>query len=139
MSVVVIVADASKARIFKTTRGFKTLTEFEDFIHSESRLTNKELMSDTSRIAANLRGSLQPRTFPKDHEEQTFAKQLGKHLKELHSKEPYEELVLVASPRFLGMLRNELHASIADLVSHTINKELILLDKDELLKYLRNK
>lgn len=139
MSVVVIVADASKARVFKATRGLKKLTEFEDFIHSESRLTDKELMSDTSRISANRRGSLQPRTFPKDHEEQTFAKQLGKHLKELHSKEPYEELVLVASPRFLGMLRNELHASIANLVSHTIDKELIHLSKDQLLEHLKNR
>lgn len=139
MSVVVIVADASKARIFKSTRGLKKLTEFEDFIHSESRLTDKELMSDTSRISANRRGSLQPRTFPKDHEEQTFAKQLGRHLKELHSKEPYEELVLVASPRFLGMLRNELHASIANLVSHTIDKELIHLSTDQLLEHLQNR
>ena len=137
MSVVVIVADAGKARIFKSGKGLKKLTEIEDFIHSESRLTDKELMSDTSRISANRRGSLQPRTFPKDHEEHTFAKQLGRHLKELHSKEPYEELVLVASPRFLGMLRNELHASIANLVSRTINKDLIQASEDQLLEHLR--
>ena len=139
MSVIVIVADASKARIFKSAKGYKELAEIEDFIHSESRLTDKELMSDTSRISANRRGSLQPRTFPKDHEEQTFAKQLGKHLKELYGSDPYEELVLVASPLFLGMLRNELHAPIANLVSHTIAKELIQLDQDELLEYLKNK
>lgn len=139
MSIVVIVADASKARVFKSAKGLNKLTEFEDFIHSESRLTDKELMSDTSRISANRRGSLQPRTFPKDHEEQTFAKQLGKHLKELHSKEPYDELVLVASPRFLGMLRNELHASIANLVSYTIDKELIHSSKDQLLEHLKNR
>lgn len=138
MSVVVIVADASKARIFKSTRGLKQLAEIEDFIHSESRMTDSELMSDTSRISANRRGSLQPRTFPKDHEEQTFAKQLGKHLKELYNREPYEELILVASPRFLGMLRDELHASIANLVTATIDKELIHLDKEKLLEQLRS-
>ena len=139
MSVVIIVADASKARIFKSARGLQQLTEIEDFIHSESRMTDSELMSDTSRISANRRGSLQPRTFPKDHEEQAFAKQLGKHLKELYSKEPYEDLILVASPRFLGMLRNELTVSIANLVSKTIDKELIHLDKDQLLEQLKNR
>ena len=139
MSIVVIVADASKARVFKSAKGLIELTEFEDFIHSESRLTDKELMSDTSRISANRRGSLQPRTFPKDHEEQTFARQLGRHLKGLHSKEPYDELVLVASPRFLGMLRNELHASIANLVSYTIDKDLIHSSKDQLLEHLKNR
>lgn len=138
MSIVVIVADASKARIFKSTGSLQQLKEIEDLIHSESRMNDSELMSDTSRISANRRGSLQPRTFPKDHEEQTFAKQLGKHLKELHSKEPYEDLVLVASPHFLGMLRNELHAPIANLVSKTIDKELIHLDKEQLLEYLKS-
>ena len=139
MSIVVIIADASRARVFKSARGLNKLAEIEDFIHSESRLTDKELMSDTSRISANRRGSLQPRTFPKDHEEQIFARQLGKHLKEIHSKEPYDELVLVASPRFLGMLRNELHASIANLVSYTIDKELIHSSKDQLLEHLKNR
>ncbi|MBM2830763.1 MAG: host cell attachment-required protein, partial [Gammaproteobacteria bacterium] len=117
MNTFVIVADAGRARIFKTETNLGNLTESEDFIHSESRLTNRELGADVPGRSPNQQGSLEPRTFPKEHEEQTFAKQLGKHLKEIHNKRHFDELILVASPKFLGMLRNELHAPLDKLVT----------------------
>ena len=139
MNAFIIVADAGRARIFNTESNLSNLTELEDFIHSESRLSNRELGADTPGRSPNQHGSLQPHTFPKEHEEQSFAKQLGKHLKEIHNKRHYDELILVASPKFLGMLRNELHAPIDKLVTRVIDKDLIGLSVSELIEYLKNK
>lgn len=138
MNALIIVADAARARIFKTGEKLTGMTEIEDRIHPESRLRNGELGADTPVRSANQKGSLQPRTFPKDHEEQSFAKELGKHLKTLHNQLHYEELILIASPRFLGMLRNELDTTIDRLVSRTINKELLQASIDELIEYIKN-
>lgn len=137
MNTFVIVADGGRARIFKTESNLNNLAELEDFIHSESRLTNRELGADAPVQSPNQHGSLQPHILPKEHEEQMFAKQLGKHLKEIHNKRHYDELILVASPRFLGMLRNELHAPLDKLVTRSIDKDLITLSVNELIEYLK--
>lgn len=138
MNALIVVADAARARIFKTGQKLTDMTETEGFVHPESRLRNKELGADPPVRSANQKGSLQPRTFPKDHAEQSFAKELGKHLKALHNQLNYEELILIASPRFLGMLRNELDITIDRLVSRTINKELVQAGIDELIEYIKN-
>ncbi len=138
MNALIVVADAARARIFKTREKLTDMTEIEDLVHPESRLRNNELGADPPVRSANQKGSLQPRTFPKDHEEQSFAKELGKHLKALHNQLYYEELILIASPRFLGMLRNELDTTIDRLVSRSINKDLLRASIDELIEYIKN-
>jgi protein required for attachment to host cells len=138
MNALIVVADAARARILKTEEKLTDMTEIGELIHPESRLRNIELGAGTPVRSANQQGSLQPRTFPKDHEEQSFAKELGKHLKALHNQLHYEELIMVASPRFLGMLRNELDTTIDKLVSRTINKDLLQASIDELIEYIKN-
>ena len=138
MNALIVVADAARARIFKTGEKLTDMTEIEDLVHPESRLRNRELGAGTPVRSANQTGSLQPRTLPKDHEEQSFAKMLGKHLKVLHNQLYYEEVILIASPRFLGMLRNELDTTIDKLVSRTINKDLLKASTDELIEYIKN-
>jgi protein required for attachment to host cells len=138
MKALIVVADAARARIFKTVEKLTDMTEIEELTHPESRLRDKELGADPPVRSANQKGSLQPRTFPKDYEEQSFAKELGKRLKELHIQLQYEELILIASPRFLGMLRNELDTTIERLLSRSINKELLDSSVDELIEYIKN-
>ena len=46
------------------------------------------------------------------------------------------KLVLVASPRFLGRIRASLSGPSADLVVHTIDKELTQLAADKLAEHL---
>jgi len=138
MKALIVVADAARARVFKTVEKLADMTEIDDLVHPESRLRNNELGAGTPVRSVNQKGSLQPRTFPKDHEEQTFAKKLAKHIKTLYNQLYYEELILIASPRFLGMLRNELETTIDRLVSCTINKDLLQASSDELIEYIKN-
>ena len=136
MNTLIIVADASRARIFEAGKNIRKLSELEDFIHSESRMTEEELGADAPVKSANQKGSLQPRSFPKEHEEQIFASQLAKRLQELHNKIQYAGFILIAPPRFLGMLRKELPTGIEKLVSRTHDKDLVSLTPAELGEYL---
>lgn len=138
MKALIVVADAARARLFKTEEKITDISELDELGHPESRLRDRELGSGTPVQSANQKGSLQPRTFPKDYEEQTFAKELGKHIKSLHNDLHFEELILIASPRFLGMLRNELDSTLDKLVSKSINKELLQADVDSIIEYIKN-
>jgi protein required for attachment to host cells len=138
MKALIVVADAAQARVFKTNEKLTDIMEMDGLSHPESRLRDRELGSGTPVRSANQKGSLQPRTFPKDYEEQSFAKELGKHIKTLHNELHFEELILIASPRFLGMLRNELDSTMDKLISRSINKELLQAGIDEIIEYIKN-
>lgn len=138
MKALIVVADAARARLFKTEEKITDISELDELSHPESRLRDRELGSGTPVRSANQKGSLQPRTFPKDYEEQSFAKELGKHIKALHNNIHFEELILIASPRFLGMLRNELDSTLDKLVSKSINKELLQAGVDDIVEYIKN-
>lgn len=138
MKALIVVADAARARLFRTEEKITDISELDELSHPESRLRDRELGSGTPVRSANQKGSLQPRTFPKDYEEQSFAKELGKHIKSLHNDLRFEELILIASPRFLGMLRNELDSTLDKLVSKSINKELLQADVDSIIEYIKN-
>lgn len=138
MKALIVVADAARARLFKTEASLADIEEMDELVHPDSRKRDRELGSRTPVRSANQKGSLQPRTFPKDYEEQSFARELGKHLKSLHNRLHYEELILIASPRFLGLLRNELDSTTDKLVSKSINKELLQAGVDEIVEYIKN-
>jgi len=138
MNAMIVVADAGHARLFRIRQSWKDLVEQEALIHSASRLRDRQLASDAAGRARDPQSTLDPRTTAKEHEEHTFAKELGRHLKHCHSANPFDELILVASPRFLGMLRAELPAPLDRLESRTIQKDLIHMDGEELAEYIRN-
>jgi len=133
----IVVADNSRARIFSSYPHFSELCEQEDFVHEEARLSNQELVADAAGKSVDQHGSLDPATSAKAHEEKMFAKALAKHLKELHNRDHYEKLVLVSPPKFLGLLRGELHSTLDKLLINTIDKDLTLCSVDELIGYLK--
>lgn len=133
----VIVADNARARIFSSHSVINQLEEIEGFAHAEAHLSNSELVEDSSGKSVDQHGSLDPATSPKDHEEEDFARLLGKHLKALHNEQHFEQLVLIASPRFLGMLRKALPGPLDQLVTRTIDKDLTTADVDTIIDYIK--
>jgi protein required for attachment to host cells len=137
MNTRIVVADNSRARVFSSYPNFSELDEQEDFVHNAARFLNQELVADAAGKSVDQHGSLDPATSAKAHEEEIFAKSLAKHLKELHNRDHYKKLVLVAPPKFLGLLRRELHRTLDKLVTKTIDKDLTLCSVDELIEYLK--
>jgi len=137
MEIRVIVADNARARIFESHTAINQLKEQEAFVHGEARLSNRDLVGDSSGKSVDQHGSLGPATTAKDHEAQNFAKMLGRHLKELHNQRHYENLILIAPPRFLGMLRKELPAPLDQLVTSTITKDLTTASIEDIIGYIK--
>ena len=138
MNALIVVADAVHARIFRTRKGLKNMEEKEDPVHMESRRRDHELDTDGAGRTGDQQSTLDPRTSAKETEERTFAKHLGKHVKELYNHDRFEELILVASPRFLGMLREELPSPLDKLDTRSFDKELVHLSADEIAGYIWN-
>jgi len=137
MNTCIVVADNSRARIFSSYPNFSELNEQEGFVHSAAHLSNQELVDDAAGKSSGQHGSLDPATSAKEHEIEKFAKLLAKHLKELHNRDHYKKLVLVSPPKFLGLIRRQLHGPLDKLVTKTINKELTLCSVDELIDQLK--
>ena len=133
----IVVADNNRARIFSSNTYFSELIEQEDFVHNEAHLSNKELVSDAAGKSVDQHGSLDPATSAKEHEKEMFARSLGKHMKGLYNQQHFEQLILVASPKFLGLLRKNLPDPLDKLVTKTIDKDLTLCSVDELIEYLK--
>ncbi|MEX2525010.1 MAG: host attachment protein [Gammaproteobacteria bacterium] len=138
MNALIVVADAVHARIFRTRKGLKNLEEQEDFIHMESRRRNRELDSDSAGRTGDQQSTMS-RSSTRDNEEHAFARQLGKHVKELYNHDKFDELILIAAPRFLGLLREGLPSPLDRLETRSFSKELIHLSADEIGQYIWNR
>ena len=138
METKVIVADNARARIFTSDSVIKKLQEIEGFAHPEAHLSNRELVGDASGKSVDQRGSLDPATSATDHEAESFARLLGKHLKDLHNQQHFDQLILIASPKFLGMLRKELPGPLDQLVTKSIDKDLTTASVEQIIDYIQS-
>ena len=130
----VVVADGGRARIFKRTgrRFTPQLLEIEHLERATARRHARELTTDlTGRVfGTGIRVGFGPRVMarhgaqsdydPHAVEVERFARRLSARLVRLATIERIEELVLIAEPRFLGILRREL----APLVRQAVTREL---------------
>ncbi len=132
----VVVADNTRARVFSAPDSLRRLVEQEGFIHSEAHLSNQELVSDAAGRSRDLHGTLDPATSAKDHQRHRFAKGLAKHLKAQYEQSHFDRLVLVAPPKFLGMLHKELPKPVDQLVVATVGKNLTGASEEELVRQL---
>ncbi len=132
----VIVADNARARIFASHSTLFKLEEVEGFVHTQARLSNRELVSDASGRSTDRGDTYDAPTSPKEHEERTFAHMLGQHLKDMHNRQHFESLVLVAPPKFLGMLHGELPKPLGKLVARTLDKDLTTCSVEEIIDHI---
>jgi protein required for attachment to host cells len=123
----IVVADAAHARIFESDELMEKMTEIESRIHPESRLKIGELMSDgrgsTQARPGDARSAMDPQTDRHQVEVEKFAHELAKHLTEGSSRRAFDRLVLVAPPRFLGLLRAELTPELQRKVVAEIRRD----------------
>lgn len=137
----ILVADASRARIFATGKKGQPWKLVEDFEHPESRMKNRELdpmeQGRTQQsFGAGHRPRMEPRTPPQQVEKEHFAQQLANALSKAVVEGACSCLVLVAPPAFLGDLRTMLSDHAAKCVSATVAKDYTGSDARELASRL---
>ncbi len=138
MEIRVIVADNARARILTSSSVINELQEVEGFAHPEAHLSNSDLVGDSAGKSVDQHGSLDPATSAKTAEAQGFARLLGRHLKELHNQQHFDQLILIAPPGFLGLLRKELATPLDKLVSQSIDKDLTTATVEQIIDYIKS-
>ena len=152
----VIVADSGVARILRASGNWPTPS---GKMHGESRLEEiarldspaarqfkRELVSDrTGRVFDSRgRGGVGPPTRsrhgaasdydPRKVETERFAKRLSRRLDIERRRLRMYELVLIAAPRFLGVLRPELSGPTRELVSREVTRDLTHATDERILR-----
>ncbi|HVK65718.1 MAG TPA: host attachment protein [Polyangium sp.] len=122
----VLIADASRARLFRRDKENASLEVVEEFEHPESRAMARDLMADkpgrafTGSGQVGGRGAKEYATDPKDVEAQKFARSLADRLASLYDAHTFHALVLAAPPKFLGLLRSTLAAHTNHVVETVV-------------------
>ncbi len=124
----VVAADSARARIFSRSKKFSPLEELETLVHPESRLHRQDLVSDRPGTVHESRtpgeSANQEPTDPKVVEAQVFARDIAHRLREARLAGDYTHLVLIADPKFLGLLRKSLDEDTRNCVGHEVAKNV---------------
>lgn len=124
----IIVADKSRARIFEAARAGAEMHERETLAHPQSRLHEQELTSDLPGRAFDSSGqgrhAMGSEVEPKEHEAEEFARQIADLVDKARTENRVEQLVVIAAPAMLGLLRNAFNDETKKLVGTEIDKDL---------------
>jgi len=130
-----VIAHRAGARIVER-RPDAELTLFEEIHHDRGRLKSGEI--DTDGPGASFeshRGGVHAMTKSQSAHERDafqFARDLARGLEAARNDGSFDYLVLVAEPRFLGILRGALDAPTASRISETIPRDLAQVPMHEL-------
>lgn len=135
----IIVADNTRARIFTADSPSSALNEIEDFTHTESRLHDKDMTTDLPGKIKSADGgghAFEQPTDPKKHEADNFAHQVAQHLAAAHNANKFEQLLIIAEPSFLGLLRNRLAEHIKTHICFELDKNITHQSAENIRKHL---
>lgn len=125
----VVVAESSRARVFEAATPAADLVEIEDRVHPAGRLHERDLVSDRPGHDSGEAGSgphVLDESRPAHIEEMhKFAREIAGRLEQGLNDKDYDRLVLVAPPKFLGVLREVLPERVAGCVAETLHKDLV--------------
>ena len=128
----VLVADGARARIIrKLAANVKTEGQVEDLVFNADHKQLHELMSDRpGRSFASQgarRSAMEYHSDPVREQEEEFAATLVRRLVLHHTAGKFDALAIVAEPRMLGLIRQNLPESISDLIAGEAAKDLTKL------------
>jgi protein required for attachment to host cells len=148
----VVVADEAIARILTTTEASGTLDQVEALTDPAAHAKEGELhVNDAGRSHGRISrdggqggagaGGIASITASagddnRHLEARAFARRVAGHLATALQQKRYDTLRIVAAPRFLGLLRQELDAAVRAVVVEELGKDLIHVADDEIAKRL---
>lgn len=144
----IVTANASRARFFSQAASSTSLQEVEGMINSGARLRTLESESDkigptsAAKSIHNTGGATpnkayEPHQTPVEHQTELFARNVAEFLLKGQQQGRFRQLCIIASPQFLGILRQQLNSNVASAVSLEINKDYTQASPAELLEHIR--
>jgi protein required for attachment to host cells len=141
----ILVADTTHARIFTASTPSSPLEEIGGLAHTEGRLHDRDMTTDLPGKIKSADGgghAFEQPTDPKKHAVDNFAQSIAKHLEDAFNANKFAQLLIVAEPSFLGLLRNHLSEQIKKHVCFELDKNITTQSaadiRNHLPKYLPN-
>ncbi|MDJ0834522.1 MAG: host attachment protein [Gammaproteobacteria bacterium] len=129
MTIWVVVADSSKARILAAENKTAELEDKSGFIHPASRMRAQDLVADGSGSGSDSGGygrhSMGHESDPRQQEAEIFARELCGEIEEGCRDNNLHRVYLIAPPKFLGLLRGFLNKQCAERIEEEIDKNLV--------------
>lgn len=135
----VVVADASRARIFRAEKPVSPLVEIETLAHPQARLHESDLVSDRNgrdRSSGGMSHGVGNDSEAKHEESIRFAIQLNETLDSGRNQGRFEKLYLIAAPEFLGTLRKHRSSPLEKLIAAEVPKNLATHKPEQIRKTL---
>jgi protein required for attachment to host cells len=127
----VVACDASRARIFQVGPRRDKWQLVRELEHPAGRAKGRDLLTDapgrTKQSGSPTRPAMDPTTEPHEVESERFARSLAGILESGLAENGYQQLVLIAPPHFLGLLRAALPQNVAKHVERTLDKDYTAL------------
>src|SRR5690606_37828209 len=139
----IAVADRSRCRIFAQTTRHGPLEEVLDLVSSMSALKNRDNDADrpgrTFDSGGPGRHAMAPSVDPANQEAIRFAKDVSTSLDAARKKNRFQQLYVIAEPRFLGHLRAAFNRPLQDVVVAEIDKDWTSQSSDQIRQRMRSK
>lgn len=136
----IIVAHRAGARLLTQAGPGKPLRVLRELRHPEGRRMNREIDSDRpGRVHDRMgpaRHAMAKEEPPHERAAADFAREVAAIVEQARNDHLFDDVVLVAEPGFLGMLRDALDPVTAEVVRGTVHKDLAAVDTRDLAGYL---
>lgn len=139
----ILTADSSRARIFEMHGAQDHLHEIEDFANAAGHATIGDLRTDArgrfyGKGEREQAHTAEPEVDPIMHETELFSKQVSEFLDKACSEHRYDKLYVIAFPKFLGLMRQNMSKQVQRLVEEEVPKDVSKFDIREIEDYVRN-
>lgn len=134
-----LVADGARARLFKTQRLDGELEETDTFVNDKGRLRDQDI--DTDRAGRSFKGgdrrtAMGDDDSPAEREEEKFAKRLADMLNDAQRDGEFEQVGIIAAPKALGRLREELDDRVLKSIIGSSPKNLTRQSSSEIRDHI---
>jgi protein required for attachment to host cells len=145
----IVTANASIAHFFCQESTSSDLEEIHDIANADVHQLTTDSESDRlgQHAASKSRHSVgaptqpsgyQPHQSPAEHSTELFARKIATYLQRGYQQGRFNNLILAASPEFLGTLRKQLEPNLSSVVSLEIDKDYTQVNTNELRKYIKH-
>jgi len=137
----VLVANSGQARILEMQRNPYEFHQVSELVSEAQHLTNKEIVSDASGRVYRAQGpgthSMKPRSDPHENAEEQFSRSLAQKMEKAARLGRFDQLLVVADPKTLGRLRQQMDKSVGSKVAEEVTLDLVGLPLNQLEPRLR--
>jgi len=138
----ILLANAEKATIYTASERDYHFSLVQKLSHSESRLKSSDLVSDKpghyQKNESDIRGSFNLAVDHKILEITRFAKEICKVLESGRTSNAYESIIIIAEPRFYGLINKNATKHVRNLIKYHYPKDYTHYSEHKLKEELQS-